>query len=135
MTEDRLSDNRVACQLGRSDCGGVRRYWNQWIREMSFTRKSGSGCPRKTNRQKDHHIVRNARIQPTVSSTAIHTQGLFHKELLCLLKPYEGTWLKDIWDCAPITCAALDTHPLTPQFGVVPRTRKLDYSGMEPGRL
>ncbi|GFX58750.1 uncharacterized protein TNCV_804541 [Trichonephila clavipes] len=32
---------------------------------------------------------------------------------------------------APITCAALDTHPSTPPFGVVPRTRKLDCSGME----
>ncbi|GFU57108.1 hypothetical protein TNCV_1779711 [Trichonephila clavipes] len=32
-------------------------------------------------------------------------------------------------------CAALDTHPSTPPFGVVPHTRKLDCSGMEPGRL
>ncbi|GFU72254.1 hypothetical protein TNCV_370091 [Trichonephila clavipes] len=29
----------------------------------------------------------------------------------------------------------LGVLPLTPPFGVVPRTRKLDYSGMEPGRL
>ncbi|GFW46857.1 uncharacterized protein TNCV_2982131 [Trichonephila clavipes] len=34
-----------------------------------------------------------------------------------------------------ITCAALDAHPSTPPFEVVPRTRKLDCSGMEPGRL
>ncbi|GFV75187.1 integrase catalytic domain-containing protein [Trichonephila clavipes] len=46
---------------------------------------------------------------------------------LCLLEPYEGDWLKDIWDrVPPITCAALDAHTLTPPFGVVPRTRKLD---------
>ncbi|GFX09341.1 hypothetical protein TNCV_1887541 [Trichonephila clavipes] len=31
--------------------------------------------------------------------------------------------------------AALDAHPSTSPFGVVQRTRKLDYSGMEPGRL
>ncbi|GFU10101.1 transposable element Tcb2 transposase [Trichonephila clavipes] len=36
---------------------------------------------------------------------------------------------------APITCAALDTHPSTPPIGVVPRTRKLDRSAMEPIRL
>ncbi|GFT37344.1 uncharacterized protein TNCV_4284961 [Trichonephila clavipes] len=37
----------------------------------------------------------------------------------------------------PITCATLDAHPSTQPFGVVPRprTRKLDCSGMEPGRL
>ncbi|GFS93798.1 hypothetical protein TNCV_5052751 [Trichonephila clavipes] len=33
------------------------------------------------------------------------------------------------------TRAALDTHPSTLPFGVVPFTRKLDCSGMEPGRL
>ncbi|GFX81389.1 uncharacterized protein TNCV_142391 [Trichonephila clavipes] len=35
----------------------------------------------------------------------------------------------------PITCTALDAHPSTPLFGVVPRTRKLDCSGIEPGLL
>ncbi|GFX23242.1 transposable element Tcb1 transposase [Trichonephila clavipes] len=49
------SARRVARQLGHSDCV-VRRCWDQWIREMSFTRKSGSGCPRQTNRREDHHI-------------------------------------------------------------------------------
>ncbi|GFX16473.1 transposable element Tcb1 transposase [Trichonephila clavipes] len=38
---------RVARQLGRYDCV-VRRCWNQWIREMSFTRRQGSGRPRQT---------------------------------------------------------------------------------------
>ncbi|GFY24399.1 uncharacterized protein TNCV_1014471 [Trichonephila clavipes] len=32
-----------------------------------------------------------------------------------------------------IMCAALEAHPSTPPFGVVPRMRKLDCSGMEPG--
>ncbi|GFX86068.1 uncharacterized protein TNCV_2403641 [Trichonephila clavipes] len=36
---------------------------------------------------------------------------------------------------ATITCAALDTHPSTPPFGVVPRMRKLDCSGMERSSL
>ncbi|GFV67568.1 uncharacterized protein TNCV_4622481 [Trichonephila clavipes] len=36
---------------------------------------------------------------------------------------------------APITCAALGAHSTTPPFGVVLRTKKLDCSGLEPGRL
>ncbi|GFW56347.1 transposable element Tcb2 transposase [Trichonephila clavipes] len=67
------SARRVARQLGRSDCV-VRRCWDQWIREMSFTRKPGSGHPRQTSGREDYHIVRNARVQPTASSAAIQEQ-------------------------------------------------------------
>ncbi|GFV54519.1 transposable element Tcb2 transposase [Trichonephila clavipes] len=52
---------RVSRQLGRSDCV-VRRCWDQWIREMSFTQRPGSGCPRQTSRREDHHVVRNASV-------------------------------------------------------------------------
>ncbi|PRD32943.1 UNVERIFIED_CONTAM: hypothetical protein NCL1_18937 [Trichonephila clavipes] len=41
---------------------------------MSFTRRPGSECPRQTSRREDLHIVRNARVQPTSSSTAIQAQ-------------------------------------------------------------
>ncbi|GFS81253.1 transposable element Tcb2 transposase [Trichonephila clavipes] len=41
---------------------------------MSFTRRSGSGRPRQTSRREDHHIVRNARVQPSASSAAIQAQ-------------------------------------------------------------
>ncbi|GFX36883.1 transposable element Tcb2 transposase [Trichonephila clavipes] len=41
---------------------------------MSFTRRPGSGRPRQTSRREDHHIVGNARIQPTASSAAIQAQ-------------------------------------------------------------
>ncbi|GFW93793.1 uncharacterized protein TNCV_4220741 [Trichonephila clavipes] len=54
---------------------------------------------------------------------------------LCLLEPYESDLLKDIGVAAPITCDTLDAHPSTPSFETVPRTRKLNCSGMEPGRL
>ncbi|GFV95629.1 HTH_Tnp_Tc3_2 domain-containing protein [Trichonephila clavipes] len=64
---------RVARQLGRSD-GVVRRCWGQWIREMSFTRRPGSGHPRQTSCREDCHIVKNARVQPTASSAAIQAQ-------------------------------------------------------------
>ncbi|GFW57735.1 uncharacterized protein TNCV_2926541 [Trichonephila clavipes] len=50
MLEDGWSARRVARQLGRSDCV-VRRCWYQWIREMPFTRRPGSGCPRQTSRR------------------------------------------------------------------------------------
>ncbi|GFV77024.1 transposable element Tcb2 transposase [Trichonephila clavipes] len=67
------SARRVARQLGRSDCV-VRRCWDQWIREMSFTQRPGPGRPRQTSRREDRHIVRNARVQPTVSSATIQAQ-------------------------------------------------------------
>ncbi|GFW13574.1 HTH_Tnp_Tc3_2 domain-containing protein [Trichonephila clavipes] len=67
------SVRRVARQLGRSDCV-VKRCWNQWIRDMTFTRRPGSGRPRQTSRREDHHIVRNARVQPLASSVTIQTQ-------------------------------------------------------------
>ncbi|GFV44259.1 transposable element Tcb2 transposase [Trichonephila clavipes] len=44
MIEVEWLDRRVAHQLGSSDCVG-RRCWDQWIREMSFTRRPGSGHP------------------------------------------------------------------------------------------
>ncbi|GFV23470.1 uncharacterized protein TNCV_4781811 [Trichonephila clavipes] len=86
------SDRRVARQLGRYDCV-VRKCWDQWIQEMSFTRRPGSGCPRHMNRREDRQIVRTARVQPTASSATIQAQVA-----LCLLEPYEGDRLKDIWD-------------------------------------
>ncbi|GFX33579.1 transposable element Tcb2 transposase [Trichonephila clavipes] len=73
MIEAGWSSRRVTRQLGRSDCV-VRRCWEQWIQEMSFTRRPGSGRPRQTSLLEDRHIVRNARVQPTASSAAIQAQ-------------------------------------------------------------
>ncbi|GFV88689.1 transposable element Tcb2 transposase [Trichonephila clavipes] len=68
------SARRVTRPLGHSDCV-VRRCWDQWIREMSFTRRPGSqDALDKQVRREDHHIVRNARVQTTASSTAIQAQ-------------------------------------------------------------
>ncbi|GFV62945.1 transposable element Tcb2 transposase [Trichonephila clavipes] len=50
MMDARWSARRVPRQLGRSNCV-VRRCWDPWIREMSFTRRQGSGRPRQTNRR------------------------------------------------------------------------------------
>ncbi|GFX73009.1 transposable element Tcb2 transposase [Trichonephila clavipes] len=73
MMEAGWSARRLARQLGHSDCV-VKRCWDQWIQEISFTRKPGSGSPRHTSRREDHHIVRNAHVQPTASSAAIQAQ-------------------------------------------------------------
>ncbi|GFU77031.1 uncharacterized protein TNCV_4521871 [Trichonephila clavipes] len=73
MMEAGWSARQIAHQLGHSDCV-VRRCWDQRIREMSFTRRLGSGCLRQTSRRKDHHIVRKARVQPTASSAAMQAQ-------------------------------------------------------------
>ncbi|GFT58501.1 uncharacterized protein TNCV_1249911 [Trichonephila clavipes] len=73
MIEAGWSARQIARQLSRSDCV-VRRCWDQWIREISFTRRPSSGRPRQTSRREDCHIVRNARVQPTASSVAIQAQ-------------------------------------------------------------
>ncbi|GFW93573.1 uncharacterized protein TNCV_47761 [Trichonephila clavipes] len=44
MMENGWSARRVDCQIGRSDCV-VMRSWDQWIREISFTRRQSSGRP------------------------------------------------------------------------------------------
>ncbi|GFV46617.1 transposable element Tcb2 transposase [Trichonephila clavipes] len=70
MIVARWSARQVACQLGHSDWA-VRRCWDQWIREMSFTRRPGSGRLQQTSRLEDRYIIRNARVEPTASSAAI----------------------------------------------------------------
>ncbi|GFT24374.1 HTH_Tnp_Tc3_2 domain-containing protein [Trichonephila clavipes] len=70
LMEARWLARRVARLLGRSDCV-VRRCWDQWIGEMSFTRRPGSVCPRQTSRRENRHIVRNARVLPTASMAAL----------------------------------------------------------------
>ncbi|GFX68123.1 transposable element Tcb1 transposase [Trichonephila clavipes] len=64
MMEAGWSARREARQLRYSDCV-VRRCWEQWIREMSFTQRPGSGRPRQTSRPEDHHITRGERLNPT----------------------------------------------------------------------
>ncbi|GFV64651.1 transposable element Tcb2 transposase [Trichonephila clavipes] len=46
------STHRVAGQLDRSECA-VRNCWEQWTREGTHARKTGSGATRKTTRRED----------------------------------------------------------------------------------
>ncbi|GFW77621.1 transposable element Tcb2 transposase [Trichonephila clavipes] len=126
--------SRVARQLSRCDCV-VRRCWEQRIREKLFTRRLSSGRPRQTSRREHRHIVKNAGAQPTASSAAIQA-----KVAPLLGAPVSsrtrGRRLAEghLGSRRPLR-AALDAHLSTPLFVVVPRTRKLDCSGIEPGCL
>ncbi|GFU86498.1 HTH_Tnp_Tc3_2 domain-containing protein [Trichonephila clavipes] len=98
-------------------------------------RSSYQGCPRQTGRREDRHIVRNARVQSIASSTAIQAQ--VSPSLAApvssrtirrrLAEGHLGSW------------RPLPVLPLTPTHRRLrlewSRTRKLDYSGIEPGRL
>ncbi|GFW74505.1 uncharacterized protein TNCV_2414041 [Trichonephila clavipes] len=59
MMEAGWSARRVAPQFGHSDCV-VRRCLDQWILEVSLTRRLCSGRPQQTSRREDCHIVINA---------------------------------------------------------------------------
>ncbi|GFY14637.1 transposable element Tcb1 transposase [Trichonephila clavipes] len=55
MMEAGWSARRVARSLDHYDCV-LRRCWDQWIREMSFTRRPGSDHPLQTSRREDSQI-------------------------------------------------------------------------------
>ncbi|GFT87242.1 HTH_Tnp_Tc3_2 domain-containing protein [Trichonephila clavipes] len=61
---------RVAGQVDRSECV-VRNCWEQCTREGTHARKNGSGATRKTTRREDRRIVRQALMDPTVTSSTI----------------------------------------------------------------
>ncbi|GFY27324.1 transposable element Tc1 transposase [Trichonephila clavipes] len=66
------STRRVAGQVDRSECA-VRNCWEQWTREGTHARKTGSGATRKTTRREDRRIVRQALVDPTVTRSTIRT--------------------------------------------------------------
>ncbi|GFX47729.1 transposable element Tc1 transposase [Trichonephila clavipes] len=61
---------RVAGRVNRSECV-VRNCWEQWTREGTHVRKTGSGATRKTMRREDRRIVRQALVDPTVTRSTI----------------------------------------------------------------
>ncbi|GFS68143.1 transposable element Tc1 transposase [Trichonephila clavipes] len=64
------STNRVVSQVDRSECA-VRNCWEQWTREGTHERKTGSGATRKTTRREDRRMVRQALVNPTVTCSTI----------------------------------------------------------------
>ncbi|GFT34371.1 HTH_Tnp_Tc3_2 domain-containing protein [Trichonephila clavipes] len=49
----------------------IRNCWEQWTREGTHARKTGSGVIRKTTRREDRRIVRQALVDPTVTRSTI----------------------------------------------------------------
>ncbi|GFX46363.1 transposable element Tc1 transposase [Trichonephila clavipes] len=64
------STRRVAGQVDGSECA-VRSCWEQWTREGTHARKTGSGATRKTTRREERRIVRQALADPTVTRSTI----------------------------------------------------------------
>ncbi|GFX63499.1 transposable element Tcb2 transposase [Trichonephila clavipes] len=64
------STRLVAGQVDRLECA-IRNCWEQWTREGTHARKSGSGAIRKTTRREDRWIVRKALVDPTVTRSTI----------------------------------------------------------------
>ncbi|GFU44318.1 transposable element Tcb1 transposase [Trichonephila clavipes] len=60
------SMRRVTGQMDSSECA-VRNCWEQWTREGTHARKTGSGASRKTTRREDRRIVGQALVDPTVT--------------------------------------------------------------------
>ncbi|GFV71335.1 uncharacterized protein TNCV_3133261 [Trichonephila clavipes] len=57
------STRRVAGQVDPSECA-VRNCWEQWTREGTHARETGSGVTKKTTRREDWRIVRQALVDP-----------------------------------------------------------------------
>ncbi|GFT87559.1 hypothetical protein TNCV_3771761 [Trichonephila clavipes] len=72
---------------------------------------------------------------PTASSAAIQAQVALLLASPVSTQPYEGAWLKDIWDRGDHYVCCLEAHPSTPPFGVVLCTRKLYCGERESGHL
>ncbi|GFX60408.1 transposable element Tc1 transposase [Trichonephila clavipes] len=64
------STRRVAGQVDRSECA-FRNCCEQWTREGTHARKTGSGATWKTTRREDQRIVRQALVDPTVTRSTI----------------------------------------------------------------
>ncbi|GFV65503.1 transposable element Tc1 transposase [Trichonephila clavipes] len=70
LSMESLSTRRVAGQVDRSECA-VRNCWEQWTREGTHARKTGSGATKKTTRREDRRIVRQALVDPTLARSTI----------------------------------------------------------------
>ncbi|GFX32756.1 transposable element Tc1 transposase [Trichonephila clavipes] len=76
------STRRFAGHLDCSECA-VRNCWEQWIREGTNARKTGSGATRKTRRREDPRIVRHLAEANLKSKRPFHALPLTpeHRQL------------------------------------------------------
>ncbi|GFU30246.1 HTH_Tnp_Tc3_2 domain-containing protein [Trichonephila clavipes] len=63
--------NRMQLCIDRDVEGNQKKCWEQWTREGTHARKTGSGATRKTTRREDRRIVRQALVDPTVTRSTI----------------------------------------------------------------
>ncbi|GFV15207.1 HTH_Tnp_Tc3_2 domain-containing protein [Trichonephila clavipes] len=56
--------------VDHSECA-VRNCWEQWTREGTHARKSGSEAPGKTTRREEQRIERQGLVDPTVTRSTI----------------------------------------------------------------
>ncbi|GFW32319.1 transposable element Tcb1 transposase [Trichonephila clavipes] len=68
------STRRVAGQVNRLECA-VRNCWEQWIREGTHARKTGSRATRKITKREDRRILRQALVDPTVTRSTIRADA------------------------------------------------------------
>ncbi|GFW66563.1 transposable element Tc3 transposase [Trichonephila clavipes] len=61
----------VASSLDRGPKLQNPNCWDQWTREGTYARKTGSGATRKTTRREDRRIVWQAFVDPTVTRSTI----------------------------------------------------------------
>ncbi|GBL74543.1 hypothetical protein AVEN_235467-1 [Araneus ventricosus] len=66
------STHRVARQVDHSECA-VRTGWEQWTRDGTHVRPTGSEATRKTTRREDRRIVRQALADPTLTRSTIQS--------------------------------------------------------------
>ncbi|GFX89343.1 transposable element Tcb2 transposase [Trichonephila clavipes] len=130
-----MEAGRLARQLGRSEFT-VMNCWDQWTEETSFTWRPGSGHPRQVSRRGDRHIIRHAHVEPIASLDVVQIQAAPALQASVSSRTIASHLAEGyLISLRPFTCAANNTHPPTPPFGVVPRTTGLDCNGIEPGRI
>ncbi|GBL90761.1 hypothetical protein AVEN_215504-1 [Araneus ventricosus] len=66
------STRHVARQVDRSECA-VRTGWEQWTRDGTHLRRTGSEATRKATRREDRRIVRQELVDPTVTRSTIQS--------------------------------------------------------------
>ncbi|GFV63022.1 transposable element Tc1 transposase [Trichonephila clavipes] len=69
------STHRVAGHVDRS-LRAVRNCCEQWTREGTHARKTGSGVTRKTTRREDRRIGRQSLVDPTVIRSTIRADAV-----------------------------------------------------------
>ncbi|GFV38412.1 transposable element Tc1 transposase [Trichonephila clavipes] len=70
LPQESRSPEKLLPDLDRLECA-VRNCWEQWTREGTQARKTGSGATRKTTRKERRRIVRQALVDPTVTRSTI----------------------------------------------------------------